>query len=282
VGTKQYTVVSAGGPGGHLRYPTFLSFATTDPATLAYHPPNSQTLTVNATGSGSITSDPAGIDCGSTCVHEFGSGTVVTLTATPASGYQFAGWSGACSGTGVCVLTLDAARQVSASFEAQSSSQVGLSIVKTGRGKVVSRPAGINCGRDCAQQYPVPKTVTLAATASPGYRFTGWDGACQGNSRLCKLAMTESREVIAHFTPVYRLKVSKRGTGLVSSDPTGLIKCGSKCSASVLESATITLNAVPGKHSQFAGWSGDCSGTASCTLTVTRRTTVSARFTRQP
>ena len=61
------------------------------------------TLTVLRAGSGSgtVTSSPRGIDCHSACSASFGEGTVVTLTATPAAGSTFTGWSGAgCSGTG--------------------------------------------------------------------------------------------------------------------------------------------------------------------------------------
>jgi hypothetical protein len=68
------------------------------------------------TGSGSVASVPAGIACGATCSASAPSGTVVTLTATPAGGSTFAGWSGACSGTGSCVLTLAATANVTATF----------------------------------------------------------------------------------------------------------------------------------------------------------------------
>jgi hypothetical protein len=67
-------------------------------------------------GDGSITSDPAGVDCGATCVVEISPGTRVHLTATPAVGAVFVGWSGACQGTGVCELSPDTATQVTASF----------------------------------------------------------------------------------------------------------------------------------------------------------------------
>ena len=59
------------------------------------------TLTVSksGTGSGTVTSSPAGIDCGSGCNYDYPEGTEVTLTASAASGSSFAGWSGDCSGT---------------------------------------------------------------------------------------------------------------------------------------------------------------------------------------
>jgi hypothetical protein len=78
------------------------------------------TLTVskNGTGSGTVTSNPAGINCGSTCSANFAQGSTVTLSATPASGSSFAGWSGACSGTGSCTVTMDAAKSVTATFNA--------------------------------------------------------------------------------------------------------------------------------------------------------------------
>ena len=63
-----------------------------------------------------MTSNPAGINCGSTCSHGYLPGTVVTLTATPASGSTFAGWSGACSGTGTCQITMSQAQAVTATF----------------------------------------------------------------------------------------------------------------------------------------------------------------------
>ncbi len=74
-------------------------------------------VTKTGTGSGTITSPPAGIDCGPTCSANFASNTVVTLTAAAGLTSSFTGWSGeGCSGTGTCVVTMSAARSVTATF----------------------------------------------------------------------------------------------------------------------------------------------------------------------
>lgn len=92
--------------------------------------PQTSTLAVTKTGSGTgkVTSAPAGIDCGSTCSASFTNGTAVTLTATPDASMRFAGWSGACSGsTTTCQVTIDAAKTATAAFEpVQTNTQLKL------------------------------------------------------------------------------------------------------------------------------------------------------------
>jgi hypothetical protein len=70
----------------------------------------------SGSGTGTVTSNPAGISCGATCTGNFAAGTVVTLTASPDTGSTFAGWSGTCSGTGSCSVTMNTAPSVTATF----------------------------------------------------------------------------------------------------------------------------------------------------------------------
>ena len=74
------------------------------------------TVAKKGVGSGTVTSTPVGIACGSTCTHAFAKGISVKLVATAASGSVFSGWSGACTGTGVCRVAMSQARAVSAAF----------------------------------------------------------------------------------------------------------------------------------------------------------------------
>ena len=90
-------------------------------------------------GAGTLTSSPAGIDCGGDCEESYEQGKVVTLQAAAGSGSEFKGWSGAgCSGTGSCVVTISAAKEVSAEFALQRHQ---LSVSKTRHRLGHRRPA---------------------------------------------------------------------------------------------------------------------------------------------
>ncbi len=83
-----------------------------------------QLLTVITVGNGTVTSSPPGINCGSDCNENYANGKVVTLTATPSSGSAFTGWGGACSGTGACQVTMNAATSVTTNFAVTQTSNV--------------------------------------------------------------------------------------------------------------------------------------------------------------
>ena len=87
-------------------------------------------VTKNGSGIGTVTSDVGAIDCGITCSADYDDGTVVTLTAAAASGSRFTGWSGPCTGTGTCVVTMSQARNVTAGFTALYT----LTVSKAGSG----------------------------------------------------------------------------------------------------------------------------------------------------
>ena len=238
---------------------------------------NTPTLTVNRTGTGggTVTSNPAGINCGATCSASYDAGASVTLTAAADGASTFAGWSGVCSGTTTCTVTMDAAKSVTATFTRRTYT---LTVTRTGGGTVTSSPAGVYCGAACTASYDAGSMVTLTASPDSGATFAGWSGACSG-AGTCTVTMDTAKSVSARFT--LPLAVLKAGTGVgsVTSAPSG-IDCGTSCATSFDGGTTVTLTATPNSTSVFAGWSGACSGTAPCTLTLDAAKSVTATFTR--
>ncbi len=155
-------------------------------------------LTKAGAGSGTVTSFAAGIACGTTCSHVYLDGTIVTLTAAPATGSTLVGWSGGgCSGTGPCVVTMSGDTPVTATFSLIPE-MLAVSTAGGGAGTVTSSPAGIECGTGCSHAYDYGSSVTLTASAAKGSSFGGWAGACTATAS-CVVKMTTAQSVTASF-----------------------------------------------------------------------------------
>jgi len=148
-----------------------------------------------APGGGSVTSNFGGIDCPDFCSAFFVLTNTVELTAEASPGHLFMGWSGDCSGTGVCSVAMSSNRLVTATFVALFDLDVTLAGL--GSGTVTSDLPGIDCPGDCSESYVDGTTVQLTATAEAGSTFSGWSSACTGMS--CTLDMTADRAVAAQF-----------------------------------------------------------------------------------
>ena len=161
------------------------------------------TVSVTGSGNGTVTSTDGNIDCPPDCSFGYDSGDVVTLNANAAAGSAFTGWSGACSGTGGCTVTMTQARSVTAQFTNTSPTPTmrTLTVNKAGggTGTVTSNPAGINCGGDCSQSYTDGTSVTLTAAPASGSNFAGWDGEGCSGTGTCTVSMTQARTVTATF-----------------------------------------------------------------------------------
>ena len=158
------------------------------------------TVALTGTGTGSVASVPAGISCGADCSEDFAPNTPVTLTATADAGSSFAGWSGACTGTGACSLVMNTARNVTATFT-RNTHVLTVTRTGSGTGTVTSMPAGIACGSDCTETYDELTSVTLTATPAPGSTFNGWSEACSGTG-TCTTTMRAARSVSAAFAAI--------------------------------------------------------------------------------
>ena len=244
-------------------------------------------LTLTKTGTGTVTSEPAGINCGANCRASYVSGTAVLLTAQAGTGYQFAGWTGM---TGVCpsptssnctVVQLLGATTVGATFTALP--KYTLTVTRNGAGTVKSTPAGINCGTACRASFFSGTNVVLTATAGTGYQFSGWTDCPRANGNACTVSVTGASTVQASFVPTFRLTLTKtRSTyGSVTSTPAG-ISCGTNCitaSAPFPQGSTVTLTAQPITGRSLKNWTGYCAGTnLSCTVPMTAARGVGAVF----
>ncbi len=171
------------------------------------------TLTVRVAGGGSVTSEPRGISCEPLCSAPYPrtrtGPQVVQLTATPAAGQQLEGWGESCSGVATtCTVVMNTDRVVTARFREAPAAPpdappgaANLSVIASAGGSV-SGP-GIACPGDCVEPLALGSSASLSATAAPGYRFEGWQGACAGTGG-CATAIGGPTLVRAEFAPLTR------------------------------------------------------------------------------
>jgi hypothetical protein len=179
-----------------------MSAAKSVTATYAVKPPLSLyavSVVKDGTGSGTVTSVPAGIDCGSSCSAEVPSKFKLTLTAVPAEGSIFDHWSGGgCTGSEPCEKQIKTSHTVRAIFTAVGVRTLTLNIAGTGTGAVKSKAMGIECSASCHPSIVAGTKVTLTAVAAPNSTFAGFSGECSG-TKACKVQMSEAHSVTATF-----------------------------------------------------------------------------------
>jgi uncharacterized repeat protein (TIGR02543 family) len=146
--------------------------------------PTTYTLTSNTSGTGTISLSPSG--------GTYNAGTLVTVTATAGSGWQFNGWSGDLSGTtNPATITMNSNKTVTANFTQTQTTQYSLTVNVTGQGSVSLSPAG--------GTYASGTSVTLTATPVTGYRFVSWSGAITGSTNPVSTVMNANKTVTALF-----------------------------------------------------------------------------------
>jgi hypothetical protein len=262
-------------------------------ATFEPEPTPKFTLKVKKTGTGTgkvESTSPVSpkIVCGSECEKEFDEGTKVTLSQSADPGSEFVKWTGACTGSGACEVTMSAAKEVTAEFKLKATPKFTLKVKKegTGTGTVTSSPAGINCGATCSAEFDEGTEVTLSAAASAGSEFSGWSGGGCTGVGTCKVTMSAAKEVTATFDleppSEFALTVVPAGTGsgTVTSSPAG-INCGVDCSEAYAAGTEVTLAATPTSGSTFSGWSGACTGAGACKVTMSQARSVTATFAKE-
>lgn len=151
-------------------------------------------LGVSIAGAGTVESEAPGVACPPTCTSTWDTGSVVSLSATPAEGQRLGSWSGACKGDAGCDVTLDQAKTVTAQFVRDVYK---LQVRITGKGMVAG--GGISCPSRCAAVLAAGRTVKLRAVPAKGWRFKRWGGPCVTASIACAVPVNAATTARATF-----------------------------------------------------------------------------------
>ncbi len=211
---------------------------------------NTYTLTVTATN-GTVTKNP------NLAVYEIN--TTVQLTAVPATGYHFTGWSGDLTGsTNPATVTMDANKNITANFAINTYTLT----VNATNGTVTKNPNQAT--------YDSNTTVQLTAIPATGYHFTSWSGDLTGSTNPASVTMDVNKTITANFAiNTYTLTVTATN-GTVTKNPD---------QATYDSAAVVQLIATPATGYHFTSWSGDLTGSTNpATVTMNANKTITANF----
>ena len=237
-------------------------------------------VTTDGNGTGTVTSIPTGIDCGTTCSATFDDGTPVDLTATPGVGSTFAGWSGDCSGMEQCSVTMDADHAVTATFTAAGTDVPGaptdVTAIQEDGSALVGWTAPASDGGSAIDSYtvtctagrrrralgdgrwPTPSTPVTGLTNGVEYSCTATAHNVNGDS--------EPSEASRPFTPTgsqaqFSMTVDTSVGGILLINPegpnnlgtTGKIKIPPQFGPSQQVVVTASLFGIPGETDATCG-----------------------------
>jgi hypothetical protein len=197
-------------------------------------------------------------------------GTVVTITANPATDYQFTRWEGAVTGaTNPATVTMNGHKSVTAIFTSTVTPYtLTVTVSPAGGGSVAKSPD--------QTQFAAGAVVTLTASPASGYQFTRWQGGATGTANPTTITMNGNTSVTAVFTATtaqYTLTVA-------ASPTTGGSVAKSPDRAQYAAGTVVTLTANPASGYQFTRWEGGVTGTANpATVTMNANANVTAVFT---
>ncbi len=248
--TENGTIVST-----NASYPFMIVSSRTLEANFALIVANTFTLNVTALN-GTVLKNPS--------LTAYNSGDAVVLTATPAVGYTFTGWTGDATGTiSPLTVTMNSNKNITANFTAIAGTFT-LNVTAL-NGTVLKNPS--------LTAYNSGDAVVLTATPAVGYTFTGWSGDATGTISPLTVTMNANKNITANFTAIagtYSLNVNAIN-GTVLKNP-NLVSYES--------GASVQLTATPNTGFKFSSWSGDATGSVSpLTVIMNSDKNITANFT---
>ncbi len=211
-------------------------------------------LTVNKVGQGNVTLDPN--------KTSYGCNETVTLTAAPATDWNFAGWSGALTGAElVKTITLTKSESVTATFTNSTPYALNVEVVSNGPGV-----GGTVTKNPDAPTYLYGTDVQLTATPTPGWSFLGWSGDWTATDPVTTVPVTGNMDVVATFEQdQYTLDTLILAEGLgtggtITVDPV---------KPTYLYGEEVTITIEPQIGWTFAGWADSSVGISGSDLVTT-------------
>jgi uncharacterized repeat protein (TIGR02543 family) len=204
---------------------------------------NQHTLSTSVTGNGSITLNPSG--------GTYDYGTVITVEATPDTGWSFDGWSGDLTGsTNPTTITMDEDKSITATF---TINQYTLTTNVIGNGSITLNPAG--------GTYDYGTVITVEATADTGWSFDSWSEDLTGSTNPTTITMDGDKSITATFAiNQHTLSTSVVGNGSITLNPSG---------GTYDYGAVVTVEAVPDSDWDYLeSWSGDLTGSSNPTTII--------------
>lgn len=213
------------------------------------------TLAASTAGNGTVAKSPD--------LASYAPASSVQLTATPAAGHTFTGWSGDASGaTNPLTVVMTGDKVITANFAPIVLTHT-LSTTTSGNGTVARAPD--------LPAYAHGATVMVTATPSFGWVFSGWSGDASGTTNPLSIVINADAMVTANFVlDTYTLATGTTGSGTVTKSPD---------LPDYAHGTTVQLTATPGVGWLFTGWSGDAAGTANpLSVLMTADKSITANF----
>ncbi len=200
-------------------------------------------VTKSGNGSGTVSSSPSGIDCGATCQATFTSGENVTLTAAPATGSTFAGWTGSgCSGTGTCQVTMSEAHSVDASFQADPNLKVWVNVpTRTAAGRTFK----VTVKTKNRAPGSTAQSVRSCATLPKGVFVVERNGGTVSGRTICWTRSSLGVGKSVTYQAVVRSSKTRSGRVSVSGRASATNSSGATARATASESVRIVRPRAP-------------------------------------